>query len=154
MNRDVNICENEISLLKERYITTLNNNNLLSDNESDDSDSSLTTINSITTCYTEGSISETESVLTYTSSMLERLNFTPLEETSITLNHLPSNPDDLMDLTSTDGLIFNYQQGSNREQIVKDLLKACFKSDENTRSKIETQIHAMFSDTSGPFQVF
>ena len=99
LNRDVNICENEISLLKERYITTLNNN-LLSDNESDDSDSSLTTINSITTCYTEGSISDTESVLTYTSSMLERLNFSPLEETSITSDH--------------------FEQRSTREQIVAD----------------------------------
>ena len=39
-----------------------------------------------------------------------------------------------------------------REQMVKELLKACFDSDKNTRSKIETQIQTMFSDTSGMFQ--
>ena len=47
----------------------------------------------------------------------------------------------------------NHQRGSNRDQIVKDLLKACFSSDKNTRSKIETQINAMFTDPSGMFQV-
>lgn len=46
----------------------------------------------------------------------------------------------------------NHQQGSTREKMIKDLLKACFDSDKNTRSKIETQIQTMFSDTSGMFQ--
>ena len=45
----------------------------------------------------------------------------------------------------------NHQQGSTREKMIKDLLKACFDSDKNTRSKIETQIQTMFSDASGMF---
>ena len=40
-----------------------------------------------------------------------------------------------------------------REQMVKELLKACFDSDKNTRSNIETQIQTLFSDNSSMFQV-
>ena len=45
----------------------------------------------------------------------------------------------------------SHQQGSAREKMIKDLLKACFDSDKNSRSKIETQIQTMFSDASGMF---
>ena len=62
----------------------------------------------------------------------------------------PTNPDTSVHSSASAEL--NHQQGSNLDQIVKDLLKACFSSDKNTRSKIETQINAMFTDTSGMFQ--
>ena len=62
-----------------------------------------------------------------------------------------SNPDNSIHSTASAEL--NHQQGSTREKMIKDLLKACFDSDKNTRSKIETQIQTMFSDTSGMFQV-
>ena len=62
----------------------------------------------------------------------------------------PSDPDILVHSSASEGL--NHQDGSSREQIVKDLLNACFGSDKNTRLKIESQIHAMFSDNSGMFQ--
>ena len=62
----------------------------------------------------------------------------------------PSNPD--ISIQSSASAELNHQQGSTREQMIKDLLKACFDSDKNTRSKIETQIQTMFSDTSGMFQ--
>ena len=62
----------------------------------------------------------------------------------------PSNPD--ITIQSSASAELHHQQGSTREQMVKDLLKACFDSDKNTRSKIETQIQTMFSDTSGMFQ--
>ena len=62
----------------------------------------------------------------------------------------PSNPD--ISIQSSASAELNHQQGSTREQMIKDLLKACFDSDKNTRSKIETQIQTMFPDTSGMFQ--
>ena len=62
-----------------------------------------------------------------------------------------SNPDNSIQSSASAEL--NHQQGSTREKLIKDLLKACFDSDKNTRSKIETQIQTMFSDTSGMFQV-
>ena len=61
-----------------------------------------------------------------------------------------SNPDNSIQSSASAEL--NHQQGSTREKLIKDLLKACFDSDKNTRSKIETQIQTMFSDTSGMFQ--
>ena len=61
----------------------------------------------------------------------------------------PSNPD--ISIQSSASAELNHQQGSTREQMIKDLLKACFDSDKNTRSKIETQIQMMFPDTSGMF---
>ena len=64
----------------------------------------------------------------------------------------PSNPD--ITIQSSASAELNHQQGSTREQMVKDLLKACFDSDKNTRSKIETQIQTMFSDISGMFLAF
>ena len=63
----------------------------------------------------------------------------------------PTNPDISIQSSASAGL--NHQQGSTREPMIKDLLKACFDSDKNTRSKIETQIQTMFSDISGMFQL-
>ena len=64
----------------------------------------------------------------------------------------PSYPNPDISIQSSASAELNHQQGSTREQMIKDLLKACFDSDKNTRSKIETQIQTMFSDTSGMFQ--
>ena len=61
-----------------------------------------------------------------------------------------SNPDISVDPSA--GAELNLE-GSTREQIVTDVLKSCFDSDRRTRSKIETQIHAMFPDNSGMIQV-
>ena len=116
---------NILLLFEEDYMATLNdyNNRLLSDNESDDDGSSVATINSISTVYTESPISEADSVLTLSTSRLEMLQFAPLER-------------------------------SSREQIVDDFLEACLDNDINTPFNIDAQIHEIFEDTSGMFQVF
>ena len=71
--------------------------------------------------------------------------------TSEQIEAMEVDPPDVT-IQSSESAELHHQQGSTREQMVKDLLKACFDSDKNTRSKIETQIQTMFSDTSGMFQ--
>ena len=80
---DTNICENIISISKELYIATVNENNtdLSLKNECDDSESIRTLFSIETTYSNESIIPETDSELTYSSLVLENLQFFSLGET-------------------------------------------------------------------------
>lgn len=60
---------------------------------------------------------------------------------------------DITEDTSASLELKQQEKGSSREQIVKDFLKACFENQKKTRSNVESQIHAIFLDASGMFQV-
>ena len=84
LHRESNFDEDEIVILKEEFLSTVNdNNNSLSTTNEYNETNSLATINSNSTPYTESITSEVSSVRTLSSSALEkRYKFTPSSEIS------------------------------------------------------------------------
>ena len=70
----------------------------------------------------------------------------------------PGDPKDVetydTSIHSTASSEMHHQHGSSSEQIVKDLLKACFDADKTARTKIQSQIQNMFTNPLGMFQAF